>query len=280
MITHTGKSHGASRRCCISAVVFAIGFFVAIPSYAQRTQIDALASQAAEAMGKAHAKKVIVLDFSGPGLKVTQFGQNLADQFSEALAKSGGKFAVVDRTQFLHALSTAKPPIVTSSDLDSGPVTKLIHVDTEVLGHLETDGNNISLAIEVRRFKNGKTVGKFSGTFAESKEADAQLATVLSRVDYPDGGAIGYTEPTCIHCPNPQYPEAPFHARVQGTIVLSVVVETDGRADNIVVQKHLRPDLDSSAVKATEAYIFKPAIGPNGKPAAVRMLFEIDFRLY
>ncbi|MHB8755902.1 MAG: energy transducer TonB [Candidatus Acidiferrales bacterium] len=222
----------------------------------------------------------MVLDFSGPGLKVTRFGRNLANQFSEALAESDGKFAVVDRTQFLQALSAAKPPIVTSSDLDSGPVAKLIQVDSEILGHLETEQDHISLAIEVRRFKNGKTVGKFSGTFAESKESDAQLATVLSRVDYPDGGAIGYTEPTCLQCPDPRYTMAAFHARAEGTVVLSVVVEPDGRAYDIVVQKHLRPDLDSSAVKAIEAYIFRPAIGPNGKPAAVRMLFEINFRLY
>lgn len=103
---------------------------------------------------------------------------------------------------------------------------------------------------------------------------------MLSKVNYPDGGTIGYTEPTCIRCPNPQYPEAAFHARVQGTIVLSVVIETDGRAYDITVQKHLRPDLDSSAVKAVQGYIFKPAMGPNDKPAAVRMLFKIDFRLY
>ncbi|HEV2314251.1 MAG TPA: energy transducer TonB [Candidatus Acidoferrales bacterium] len=264
----------------ISAAALAIFFCGAIPSYAQQTQIAALTSQTADALEKAHAKKVVVLDFSGPGLEVTQFGRNLADQFSAALAESGSKFVVVDRTQFLQALSAAKPPMVASSDLDPAPVMKLVRADTEVLGHLETDGNNISLAIEVRRFKNGKTIGKFSETLTESNGAEARLAEVLSKVDYPDGSSIGYTEPTCIRCPDPQYPEAAFHARVQGTVVLSVVIETDGRAYDITVQKHLRPDLDSSAVKAVQRYIFKPSMGPNGKPAAVHMTFEIEFHLY
>lgn len=264
----------------ISAAALVICFCAAIPSYAQQEQIAALTSQTADALEKAHAKKVVVLDFSGPGLKVTQFGRDLADQFSDALAKSGDKFVMSDRTQFLQSLSAAKPPIVTSSDLDSGPTSESIHADSEILGHLETDGDHISLAIEVRRVKNGKTVGKLSGKLAESQDADAQLAKVLEKIDYPGGGAIGYTEPTCIRCPDPQYPEAAFHARIEGTIVLSAVVEPDGRADNIVVQKHLRSDLDSSAVKAIEGYIFRPAIGPDGKPAAVRMLFEMKFHLY
>jgi len=280
MTKPTEKSRGTNRRYCFSAAVLAIVFCVSVPSYAQQAQIDSLVTQIAGALKKAHAKKVVVLDFSGPGLEVTQLGRNLADQFSEALAESRSKFVVADRTQFLQALSAAKPPMVASSDLNPGPVMKLVRADTEVLGHLETDGNNISLAIEVGRVKNGKTVGKFTGEFPQSTETESQSAAVLRKIDYPGGGAIGYTVPTCIRCPNPQYPEAAFHARVQGTIVLSVVIETDGRAYDITVQKHLRPDLDSSAVKAIEAYIFRPAIGPNGKPAAVRMLFEINFRLY
>lgn len=91
----------------ISAAALVIFFCAVIPSYAQQMQMAALTSQTADALKKAHAKKVVVLDFSGTGLQVTQLGRNLADQFSEGLAKSGGKFVVVDRAQFLQALSSA-----------------------------------------------------------------------------------------------------------------------------------------------------------------------------
>jgi len=239
-----------------------------------------LASQTADALKKAHAKKVVVLDFSGPGLQVTQLGRNLANQFSEVLAESGSKFVVVNRTQFLQALSSAKPPMTTSSDLNSGQLAKTTHVDSEVLGHLESDGTHVSLAVEVRRFKNGKTVAKLHDTLVESKEMDTQLAQILSTVDYPDGDAIGYTLPACLHCSIPNYTDAAFKAHLEGSVELSAVIEAAGRASHIVVEKRLGAGLDESAVKAVQNWEFKPALGPGGKPAAVRMLFGIDFHLH
>lgn len=101
---------------------------------------------------------------------------------------------------------------------------------------------------------------------------------MLREVNYPDIGAIGYELPVCLHCPNPQYPATAFDARAQGLVELSVVIEPNGRADNIVVRKHLREDLDISAEQAVETWIFKPAIGPNGKPSAVHMLIEVNFQ--
>lgn len=264
----------------ISAAALIIFFCAVIPSYAQQEQIAALTSQTADALEKAHAKKVVVLDFSGPGLEVTQFGRSLADQYAETLAKSGGKIVVVDRTQMLQALSTGKPPMTTSSDLNSGQIAKTVHADTEVLGHLKSDGTHVSLAVEVRRINNGKTVAKLHDTLDESKNVDAQLAQILSTVDYPDGDAIGYTEPTCVRCPTPQYTDAAFKGHVEGSVELSAVIETDGRASHIVVEKRLGAGLDESAVKAVQNWEFSPSQGPDGKPSAVRILFTLDFYLH
>ncbi|HEV2222943.1 MAG TPA: energy transducer TonB [Candidatus Acidoferrales bacterium] len=264
----------------ISAAAFVIFFCAVIPSYAQQTQIAALTLQTADALEKAHAKKVAVLDFSGPGLEVTQFGRDLANQFSDALAKFDDKFVMSDRPQFLQALSAAKPSMATPSDLNSGQLAKTIHADTEVLGHLKSDGTRVSLAVEVRTVKHGKTVAKFHETFEESKDMDAELAQVLSKVDYPDSDAIGYTEPTCIRCPNPQYSDAAFKAHVEGSVELSAVIETDGRASHIVVEKRLGAGLDENAVNAVQDWEFRPSQGPDGKPAAVRILFTLDFYLH
>lgn len=265
----------------ISAAALVFFICAAIPSYAQQTQIAALTSQTADALEKAHAKKVLVRDFSGPGLEVTQLGRSLADQCAETLAKSGGKFVVVDRTQMLQALSTTKPPMTTSSDLNLGHLAETTHADTEVLGHLESDGTHVSLAVEVRNVKKGKTVAKLRETFDESKDMDAQLAQILSKVDYPDSDAIGYTAPTCQRCrPLPGYTDAAFKAHVEGSVELSAVVETDGRTSHIVVEKRLGAGLDESAVKAAQNWEFQPSLGPDGKPAAVRILFQVDFHVH
>ena len=138
----------------------------------------------------------------------------MADQFSEALAKSGGKFVVVDRTDFLQTLET-----------------------------------------------------------------DAQLAQVLSKVGYPEASPIGYTTPRCDYCPDPMYTRAARHRHIQGVVVLRVVIGPDGRAHDIVVKKKLGLGLTEEAVKAVGKWKFAPAIGPNGKPAAVHMMIEISFNL-
>lgn len=69
--------------------------------------------------------------------------------------------------------------------------------------------------------------------------------------------------------------------KIQGLVILEVVIGADGRAHGAVVTKSLGYGLDEEAIHAVrDVWRFKPALGPDGKPAAVRMLIEIDFHLY
>ena len=62
---------------------------------------------------------------------------------------------------------------------------------------------------------------------------------------------------------------------------MDVVVGADGRAHQIVVKKSLERGLDEQAIHSIrDVWLFKPANGPDGKPATVHMLIEIDFHLY
>ncbi|HKV27457.1 MAG TPA: energy transducer TonB [Candidatus Acidoferrales bacterium] len=97
----------------------------------------------------------------------------------------------------------------------------------------------------------------------------------------PNAGENGYGTPICLYCPNPKYSDAGFKLKIQGVVVLDVVIGTDGRAHNIHVSKGLGYGLDEEAITAVrDIYRFKPSTGPDGRPAAVHMLFEIEFRLY
>ena len=98
---------------------------------------------------------------------------------------------------------------------------------------------------------------------------------------YPTAGENGYGEPVCAYCPDPQYSDAGFKLKIQGEVVLDVIIGADGRVTTAHVVKGLGYGLDESAVKsATQIWRFKPAIGPNGQPAAVRMIIDITFRLF
>lgn len=97
----------------------------------------------------------------------------------------------------------------------------------------------------------------------------------------PNAGENGYGVPVCIYCPDPKYSDDGFKLKIQGAVVLDVVIGVDGRATDIHVAKGLGYGLDEEAVKAArDIYHFKPALGPDGRPAAVRMEIEVDFRLY
>jgi TonB family protein len=98
--------------------------------------------------------------------------------------------------------------------------------------------------------------------------------------DIPAAGTHGYTKPMCSYCPGPQYSREAFDAKIQGTVVMDVVIGADGRAHQIVVKKSLGHGLDEQAIRAVQAMQFKPALGPDGNPATVHMLIEVTFHLY
>lgn len=75
-----------------------------------------------------------------------------------------------------------------------------------------------------------------------------------------------------------RYPQAAIDRGIQGQLVLRFVVEPDGRASEIVVEKSLHPLCDSAAVRALREVAFMPG-RQNGEAARVRMRLPVRFRL-
>jgi TonB family protein len=69
-------------------------------------------------------------------------------------------------------------------------------------------------------------------------------------------------------------------AKYQGVVTLVAIITADGRATDIQVVKGLGLGLDEKAIAAVRTWRFKPALGPNGKPAPVRQIIEVTFHLY
>ncbi len=99
-------------------------------------------------------------------------------------------------------------------------------------------------------------------------------------VAIPNAGTGGYGDPVCVYCPKPDFTDEAVKAKYQGTVMLSAIVTLDGRATNIQVVKGLGLGLDEKAVEALRNSRLKPAVGPDGKPAAVKAYFEMEFHLY
>jgi TonB family protein len=78
---------------------------------------------------------------------------------------------------------------------------------------------------------------------------------------------------------NPVYPELAKDARVQGTVIVKVMVGTDGR----VLDTHIDPAfsiplLDAAAVEAARRWVFTPALA-NGRPVVVWVALPFRFTL-
>jgi TonB family protein len=96
------------------------------------------------------------------------------------------------------------------------------------------------------------------------------------------GGAFrvggGVSAPACIYCPDPLYSDEARKARYSGTVVLIIVVDTEGRATDIRVVRGLGMGLDEKAIEAVRTWRFRP--GMRGTVAVpVIATVEVTFRL-
>ena len=91
--------------------------------------------------------------------------------------------------------------------------------------------------------------------------------------------AQGITPPHRISGGEPEYTEAARKAKVQGIVVLSVLIGEDGTVQDVSVLNSLRPDLDESSIRAIRQWHFQPAM-KNGAPIPFRTQVETSFHLY
>jgi protein TonB len=98
----------------------------------------------------------------------------------------------------------------------------------------------------------------------------------LSGGIYKAGG--GVSTPVVVIKVDPEYSEEARKIKLSGSVLLSIVVDTEGRARNIRVAKSLGMGLDEKAIEAVEKWRFKPGMR-NGQPVNVFATIEVNFRL-
>ena len=100
----------------------------------------------------------------------------------------------------------------------------------------------------------------------------------------PGPGAISYKalgitqEPKLLHAEEPEYSDEARRARYQGSVLLAIEVDINGRATNIRVVRSLGLGLDERAVAAVQKWRFRPAMA-GGRvvtaPAQVQVTFHL-----
>jgi protein TonB len=88
----------------------------------------------------------------------------------------------------------------------------------------------------------------------------------------------GATPPKVLQKTDPEYTPEAKAAKIDGTVLLSLVVGSDGVARDIQVVRSLDPGLDNKAMAAVQNWKFQPAT-KDGQAVSMKATIEVNFRL-
>jgi TonB family protein len=88
----------------------------------------------------------------------------------------------------------------------------------------------------------------------------------------------GVSAPRVISSREPPYSEDARKAKIQGTVMLSLIVDTNGKPVDVTVVLPLGQGLDEKAVEAVKTWRFQPGT-KDGQPVSIQTTIEVSFRL-
>jgi TonB family protein len=95
---------------------------------------------------------------------------------------------------------------------------------------------------------------------------------------FPVGGPNGASTPICKVRPEPNYSDDARKAHINGTVVVDVIIQKDGRIDVVRIAKSVGFGLDEEAKEVLKSWKCDPG-QVNGQPVATRLPIAFEFRL-
>jgi TonB family protein len=271
-------------------LLLAIAFPISTASRAQTsaastdTAISQLAAIIAAQLQKVHATKVVFADLKGPDGQLHPVGRWRADQFANSCNKDFPGLEIIIRPQNEEAgegVDEAGNKKQAFKSLEEW--ARSIGASAFVAGTFARTPDGLGISLRALSSSDPpRSLAEATGLVPISDEiTHLSLEPVPSPKDgVPHAGMGGTSVPQCIYCPPPNYSSDARKAHFKGTVVLQVLITTDGRAINIKIVKDPGNGLGIKAVESVRKWKFKPASGPDGKPTAVICPIEVTFRLY
>lgn len=106
--------------------------------------------------------------------------------------------------------------------------------------------------------------------------------TDLNRIPSTSGDDLNHvggrvSAPILLSHVEAEYTEEAREAHFQGTVVIELIVDTEGNPQNPQVKRSLGMGLDQKAIEAVRKYKFKPAMLDGNTPIPVMMTVEVGF---
>jgi protein TonB len=119
---------------------------------------------------------------------------------------------------------------------------------------------------------------KIHGQYASGRsgEFEAEWSPTAAKPKVGIGSAV-VQPPRPLKTIEPKYPQAARDSRIDGTVIVEVLIGEDGRVHETWVIKSI-PQLDDAGVEAVQNCPFEPAM-PRGKPIAVWVKIPVKFVL-
>jgi TonB family protein len=266
------------------ALALAAGSRAQTPATSIDTAISQLAARIADPLQKVHATKVVFADLKGPDGQDHPVGRWLADQLANSCNKDFPGLEIIIRPQHEKA----------AEEVDKAGDQKQAFKSVEEWAR--SIGANVVVKGTFQRLSDGLGISLLAWSSSDPARSLVEatglvplsdVITALSsepmpspRGGIPRSGVGGVSVPQCIYCPPPSYSGGARKAKIEGTVVLQVVITTDGRAINVKIVRDPGNGLGMKAVEGVRKWKFKPAVGPDGKLVAVMVPVEVTFRLY
>jgi TonB family protein len=266
----------------------ALCVFCAPVSAQTPAQIETLARRTAERVAKTHQQHIFAA-----GLKECLLDAEICALFEASLradmekAVPGIRFVkresvinILEGRGFI-ALDAYVPEVLKAVATSAG-------ADILVTDTLQLEGDGYELTSEVFDAVQGKKLeqirAKIARPAADSggepvvfKDAESGVSLIIPRGKQSHQPAV--ENPACAACPDPTYTPEARTDRIQGRVLLLVTVTEQGVAEHIGVIDGLADGLTDQALDTLHRWRFNPARGKDGKPLAVRVPIEMNFRL-
>ena len=109
-------------------------------------------------------------------------------------------------------------------------------------------------------------------------EIGARRGPVSQGKPFRVNAADGVRAPSLKQKMEPEYTELARMEKLQGTVLLSIVVGADGLAHDIQLKRGIGMGLDEKAAEAIGKWVFNPGM-KDGRPVDVAATVEVNFRL-
>jgi TonB family protein len=168
-------------------------------------------------------------------------------------------------------LAVAQTPTPTSTLLQGCPMTTQTNLKSRIARLLDR-----SIARTASRTNLLRAATGFAVVVAAIGTLGLQKSGAQSDQVYKVGGDV--TSPSVLYKVDPAYTDDASQGKIEGTVILNMVIGTDGLAHDISIVKSLERGLDRAAAEAVQQWHFAPGT-LHGEPVAVRATIEVNFRL-